>query len=93
MNACTKGWNDTKVLFLLIERYKVMKWIKDLHVSLCKINYSYFTARNEALHALNIDQVTSLADSCDSPIICADLEVYLQQVTIHFNPDLRAARA
>ena len=55
-----------------------MKLIKDLHVSLCKINYSYFTARNEALHALNIDQVTSLADSCDSPIICADLEVYLQ---------------
>ncbi|XP_067044919.1 centromere protein M-like [Acropora muricata] len=45
-------------------------------------------ARNEALHALNIDQVTSLADSCDSPIICADLEKeedqkFLSQKIIH----------
>ncbi|XP_068671987.1 centromere protein M-like isoform X2 [Montipora foliosa] len=45
-------------------------------------------AKNEAIHAVNIEQVTSLADSYDSPIICADLEKeedqeFLSQKLIH----------
>lgn len=31
-------------------------------------------AKNEALHAFSIQEVTSLADSYDSPLICADME-------------------
>lgn len=37
-----------------------------------------FSAKNEAKHAVSIQEVTSLADSFDSPLICADLRVSLR---------------
>ena len=40
---------------------------------------SCFSARNEALHAFSIQEVTSLADSYDSPLICADMEVSIKK--------------
>ena len=39
---------------------------------------SCFSAKNEALHAFSIQEVTSLADSYDSPLICADMEVSIK---------------
>ena len=42
------------------------------------INITYIrliSAKNEAKHAVSIQEVTSLADSFDSPLICADLRV------------------
>ena len=40
---------------------------------------SCFSAKNEALHAFSIQEVTSLADSYDSPLICADMEVSIKK--------------
>ena len=40
---------------------------------------SCFSAKNEALHAFSIQEVTSLADSYDSPLICADMEVSVKK--------------
>lgn len=37
-----------------------------------------FSAKNEAKHAVSIQEVTSLADGFDSPLICADLRVSLR---------------
>lgn len=34
-----------------------------------------FSAKNEAMQAVSIQEVTGLADSYDSPLICTDLEV------------------
>ena len=35
----------------------------------------HISAKNEAMHAVNIQEVTSLADSYDSPVIFAAVEV------------------
>ena len=38
-------------------------------------NICHISAKDEGKHCVNIQEVTSLADSYDSPVICADLEV------------------
>ncbi|KAJ7382615.1 hypothetical protein OS493_033973 [Desmophyllum pertusum] len=45
-------------------------------------------AKNEAMHAVSIQEVTSLADSYDSPLICSDLEkeedrIFLSRKLVH----------
>ena len=57
------------------------RWGKDMvqnWTSPASLITSCFSAKNEALHAFSIQEVTSLADSYDSPLICADMEVSIK---------------
>ena len=56
------------------------KWIQVQNwTSPASLITSCFSAKNEALHAFSIQEVTSLADSYDSPLICADMEVSIKK--------------
>ena len=46
-----------------------------IQVIICPMKNCDVSAKNEGMHAVNMQEVTSLADSYDSPLICANPEV------------------